>query len=196
MIRMKSRMILFTLCMLGISMVAQAEERTLMGDRDWDYGGMGGFTTGVTGFSGGIAVLGGWHGQWIINHKWGFGFTGYSFHATEDYTFGTNRYDLSGGGSSFEVEYYIQPDRMLHYTVALGVGGGHIEAERESDSHDFTDEFLFLHPRVNAELSVTSWFRAGAFGGYRIAHDVDLLDLDEGDVSGWTAGLQFKFGEF
>ncbi|MBD3167539.1 hypothetical protein GF324_13145 [bacterium] len=196
MVRLLSMVSLILLLTAGVVQADDDGPRSLFGDKAWDHGGMGGFSTAATGFAGGTAIMGGWHGHWIVNHTFGIGGTGYGIHATDDYHYRDDDFDLNAGVSGMEVEYYIQPENLLHYTVSLGMGGGNLTARRERDGKEFNDAFYYLHPKVNAELNVTNWFRAGGFAGYRYAGNVNLIGLDSGDISGWTAGIQLKFGDF
>jgi hypothetical protein len=49
---------------------------------------------------------------------------------------------------------------------------------------------------VNLMLNVSKNFRIGLGGSYRFVNGVDLVGLDNDDISGPSASLTFKFGKF
>ena len=55
---------------------------------------------------------------------------------------------------------------------------------------------LITCPTVRAMLNVTSFFRIGIGGGYRLVSGVDLDDLKDSEISGPSAEIVLKFGKF
>ena len=53
-----------------------------------------------------------------------------------------------------------------------------------------------MEPTVRIMLNITSFFRIGVGGGYRLISGADLDDLKDSDVSGPSAQVVLKFGKF
>ncbi len=82
--------------------------------------------------------------------------------------------------------------RYLVTVIMLFAFAGNVAAQEET-----LFKFVFvLEPAVNAELNVTTWFRLNAGVSYRFVTGVTQVGLDNGDFSGPTATLTFKFGTF
>lgn len=106
---------------------------------------------------------------------------------------------LGYGGLLFE--YIGAPSRLVHYGVELVVGGGSaqlIEEDyepREDESLDRSSVFAGeLGARV--EVNLTSFFRLGLSGGYRLVSGSDLRGTSDGDLSAPYGQLSLRFGSF
>jgi hypothetical protein len=117
------------------------------------------------------------YGGWLINHKLLLGVGGYG--RTTDVTWSQMGY----GG--FVMEYFINPNRLMNFSVKGLVGGG-------GSSHLWTDSFFVAEPEAKMSLNVTDWFRLSAGGGYRFVRASHRNDA----LSGWTISLAAKFGSF
>lgn len=175
---------------------ARAEQRTLVGGPEWEHGGMGALSFGGTSFNGAWVPESGSRGQWIINHKFGLGLGSYTMVDPGELAWGGNRYEMSVHYSGIDLEYSCNPDDVVHYSIYALFAGGRIEADNWRDDYQFKDDFYSILPRANVEVNVTSWFRVNGGVGYRFAQDVDIVGLDNHDLSGLQTTLTLKFGKF
>ena len=126
---------------------------------------------------GGFANFVGVYGGWLINHKLLLGAGGYG-KATD-----VNWFEMGYGG--FVVEYFVNPNRLVNFSVKGLVGGG-------GASHLWDDSFFVAEPEARMTLNVTEWFRLGLGGGYRWTPGSSR----NSDLSGWTVSVAAKFGSF
>lgn len=105
------------------------------------------------------------------------------------------------------IEYIGAPSELLHYGAELVVGGGTVElvddpgfragASVSDESFDRSGAFA-AEVGARAELNVTSFFRIGLSGGYRLVSGTDLekADVSSGDLSAPYGQLSLRFGSF
>ncbi|MCB2200266.1 porin family protein [bacterium] len=190
------KIILTTVLILTLAFSAQAAPQSIFSGRDLDHGGMGSFSTGAAMFNGDLVGLSGGRGQWIINHQIGLGFSGYSFYNVPDIIQGGDRYNMQVDFGGFDMEYFFNSDEVLHYSLYAMIGRGQITAQSESINFSDSDDYFSFYPQANAELNVTNWFRINAGVGYQLAQGVNVVGLDNSDLSGPIANVTFKFGKF
>ena len=71
-------------------------------------------------------------------------------------------------------------------------------ANNPADS-EFTVEntvFFVAEPGLEIEVNITKYFRLGAGMTYRYVSGTELENIDDGDISGTTAMISFRFGRF
>ena len=181
---------LFILCVLVavVPIVASAQEETLIGD-GIESGGYGGPVVKFTSFAGNIGVIVGGRGGWIINHTFVLG-GGYYGMASNIRIDGSTT-DMEYGG--FEFEYIWQSDRVLHFTVHVGIGGGRVQM---IDPYN-EDRFFYTEPTINLEVNLIKWFRINAGIGYLWVDNIQgMPGLSTSDVRSITGSIVFKFGWF
>ena len=105
------------------------------------------------------------------------------------------------------VEYIGKPSSVLHYGAEFVVGGGVVElvdgqafragASVSEDSFDRAGAFV-SEVGARAELNVTSFFRIGLSGGYRLVTggNLEKADVSTADLSAPYGQLSFRFGSF
>ena len=80
------------------------------------------------------------------------------------------------------------------------IGGGGIGYRQPNDwDWDWdtnTRSFFVMEPTVRLMLNVTSFFRIGVGGGYRLISGTSLDELKDSDISGPSAEIVLKFGKF
>jgi hypothetical protein len=205
---MKAMMLLLLLVLAASP--AQTQEQTLI-DEDFESGGYGGPVVKLTTVDDNFAVMVGGYGGWLINHTFMIGGGGYglvtrhrpdpaarSFYGIPD----PGRIEFAYGGGMLEV--ILRPATLMHSSISLLVGGGHIAYLREGDNDMDMDEIpgrqkdavFVLEPSVNAELNVTTFFRINAGASYRFVSGISIRGLKNSDVSGASINLTFKFGKF
>ena len=186
-----------------------AQEETLIGNGEITHGGFGGPVVKYTQIKGEPAVLVGGRGGWIINHAFTIGGGGYGLvndiNANNPPTFllWEGKPFLNFGYGGVELEYIIQSERLIHFSVCTLIGGGAVSYRNElwndDDMDDWdspTDAFFVFEPSANVELNIISFFRINGGVSYRFISGVHFDDLKNNDLAGPSAQLTLKFGQF
>lgn len=184
-----------------------AQEKTLVGSYgEMDHGGFGAPVVKFTEINGEFGVLVGGRGGWIINHTFVIGGGGYGLVNNIDVNslLFKNRINLGYGG--FEMEYIINSDEVIHFTIQALLGGGGVTYTRwnndddewwDWDSHEFpTYSFFIAEPGVNLIVNIAPFFRLGFGGSYRFVSGIDSKHISNSDIAGFSGVLTFKFGSF
>lgn len=203
-----------TLSILIIAIISAgclfAQEETLIGNGEVSHGGFGGPVVKFTQIKGEPAVLVGGRGGWIINHSFVIGGGGYGLVTSIDAdnetivsSFGSKPY-INFGYGGFEMEYIINSNQLLHFSVAALIGGGGVSYRNDLwDNHEDWDDwdsphdaFFVFEPSANIELNIVSFFRINAGVSYRFISGANLDNLKNSDLAGPAASLTLKFGSF
>ncbi len=178
-----------------------AQEETLLGDDEVDFGGFGGPVWKLGSINGKAGIFSGGRGGVVINHGLVIGGGGYTLISdvkTDLNTPETGKtlyIEMHYGG--LEIEYISRSNRLFHYNLMALLGSGTIKLVTHGPDDEYkNNRFFVIEPGVNAELNVNSWMRAGLGAGYRIIFGTDLPDLTDQDLSGISAVVTFKFGSF
>lgn len=180
-----------------------AQEQTLVGNGKISNGGFGGPVIKYTQIKNEPAVLVGGRGGWIINHTFVIGGGGYGLANQIEAEYINNYIQpyINFGYGGFEMEYIIQSDQLLHFSVYTLIGAGGVNYR--DNSNDFwedwdykSDEFFVLEPALNVEVNITSFFRVNAGASYRYISGVNYDNLKNEDFSGFSGVLTLKFGSF
>lgn len=185
------RTILIAAVLLGLSGPAVAQEQTLLsgGIRS---SGWGGPVVAFTSINGQFAVLAGGRGAWLINSRFGLGGAGYGLtNEVQVEPVGPPR-QVEFGYGGVDLEYIINSDDLVHFTVNALIGGGGITRT----SIAATDGVFVLQPQANVDVNLTGFMRIGLGGGYRAVFDVDHAGFTNGMFSAAFGALTFKFGSF
>jgi len=202
---MKIFLSIITLILISTSQLFSQEE-TLIGNGEVSHGGFGGPVIKFTQIKGEPALLVGGRGGWIINHTFVIGGGGYGLvnKIKADipvYGIYTQPY-LNFGYGGVELEYIIQSDKLLHFTVCTLIGGGAVSYREHlwDDSWDEwdspNDAFFVFEPSAGVELNIISFFRVNAGVSYRFISGAEFDDLKNKDLAGVSAFLTLKFGKF
>ena len=137
----------------------------------------------LSSLGGEFQAFAGFHGGWVIDHKFMIGFAAYG-NTGEGAGF-----DMAYGG--LLLEYLANPNKLLNYSVRALLGGGAADAFR-SRHHGGEVGFFAFEPEARVTLNVTRHFRVGFGGGYRfVGASAGVTGL-----GGPTATFSFKFGSF
>ncbi|RJP77299.1 MAG: hypothetical protein C4524_08570 [Candidatus Zixiibacteriota bacterium] len=192
--------LLLVLMLAAAALPAAAQERTLVSGQV-EHGGFGAPVVRFTQIHDQFGVLVGGRGGWIINHTFSIGGGGYGLankveaeEADSVVTFGY------GGG---ELEWIINSDDLLHFTVYALIGAGGIsiredfwENHGDGDGNGRTDGLFVGDLTGNLELNIASWFRVNFGAGYRLVSGVEIPGYSNSDFGGPSGHITLKFGKF
>lgn len=137
---------------------------------------------------------------WVLNKTYflGLGFNGLSTVVDAPKIFPVEGLVLVNNFGGVIFGYVHQSRRMLHFEGQLlaGVGQAFYRDPEYRATYDQNDAYIVLEPSVSAVLNVTSGFRLAAGLSYKIATHVNLIGLENKDLSGLCLNLAFKVGRF
>ena len=176
-------------------------------------GGYGAPTVALTTLHGETTAVVGGQGGWVLNRHFVFGGAVRGIAPRPDVTLQSpspndpESAQLQLGYMGVLIEYIGAPSKLLHYGAELVIGGGTVElvddpgfqagASVSDESFERSGAFT-AELGARAELNVTSFFRIGLSGGYRLVSGTDLekADVSSGDLSAPYGQLSLRFGSF
>jgi hypothetical protein len=192
-----------SILLLFICTQSFGQEQTLVGSGEISHGGFGGPVFKYTQIKGEPAVLIGGRGGWIINHTFVIGGGGYGLvnQIEADYLINNKHPFINFGYGGLELEYIIQSDQVVHFSVYTLIGAGGIMYKENhwddwSDWNSGNDEFFVFEPAVNVEINIISFFRINAGVTYRFISGLYYSELENSDLAGFSGALTLKFGSF
>jgi hypothetical protein len=128
----------------------------------------------------------------------GFSVTGLSTDVKAPKIFPVQGLNLVCNYGGLTIGYIHNSRRMIHVEgqSLFGVGQAFYRDAEYRAKYDDNDIFLIFEPSANAVLNMTSSFRMTVGLSYRIASRVDLIGLENKDISGLSLNLGFKVGRF
>ncbi|MFK8104890.1 MAG: hypothetical protein AB8G15_20395 [Saprospiraceae bacterium] len=110
------------------------------------------------------------------------------------------KYDIKFRHGGLWFGYTGNVNKLAHFYSSLKLGWGNVNLELNGNDDDesFSDNFFVLTPEIGIELNVTSFFKIGLSGGYRIVNGVDNLPggLENEKFNSPTGTITFRFGGF
>ncbi len=189
---MKKYLILLFCVLLVIPALAEEPQVLLSGEAEnGGYGGPFVRSCSVKGM-GGMAI--GAEGGWIVNRTFFLGGRAYglaSSFAASNFSSG-HAGKLAFGVGGLSLGWIINSDNLTHLVLSTMIGYG-------SASYDNTDSsnVSVIEPQIDYEINITRFFRLALGISYRLVGGVDNTPgLSNSDLSGFSAGLTFKFGSF
>lgn len=197
---------LLLVCCLSIVLTAPliAQEETLLDMEDIEHGGYGALVIKFTSINNQFALLVGGRGGWIINHAFVLGFAGYGLvNNVPSYItgpFGERYFDFGYGG--LDLEYVFNSDRLFHLSIHTLIGGGAVgyrgtmNGNWDPDASHMEDGVFVVEPGMNIDFNIIRWFRLSAGASYRYVRGTSTGISTNKDLSGPSAQLTFRFGDF
>ena len=195
---------ILTVLMLVICITSlQARDEETLFSGEVAHGGFGGPMVTFSNIKSTLGVMVGGRGGWIIDHVITIGGGGYGLVTnipTIPSAAGDDSLSLGMGYGGFELGFIMNSWRLTHLSFFLLIGGGGV-SQVKWDTDDFDrdnngDAFFVLEPSLEAVLNVTDFFRISAGGSYRYISGVEMEGITDTDLSGLTAKITLKFGEF
>lgn len=95
------------------------------------------------------------------------------------------------------VEYTLLSKRLFHITLPLYMGYGEVEMDREQgDSGLGEANFYTIEPSAMLEINLLKYARFNIGAGYRFVGPMNYRNMDQSDLSGFTAYMGLKLGLF
>lgn len=175
-------------------------DETLVRDLE-SSGGYGALTVAVTPIDGEARTIVGGQGGWILNRHFVIGGAGRGLAEPPNKRFNDRSAELQMGYGGLLLEYIGAPSELVHYGVGTVIGGGSAQLTPEDfdpqDDDSFDETALFVtEGGARLELNVTTYFRIGVTGGYRLVSGSDLQGVSDPDLSGPYGELSLRFGSF
>jgi hypothetical protein len=188
------------------------QDETLFGNVQ-SSGGYGAPTVALTTLNGETAAMVGGQGGWMLNRRFVLGGALRGIAPRPDVNL-QNRSPSDPGSAQVQLgyvglllEYIGAPSSLFHYGAEVVVGGGNVElvgdqgfqAGPSVSDESFERSAVFAaEVGARAELNVTSFFRIGLSGGYRLVSGADLEKsaVSNDDLSAPYGQLSLRFGSF
>lgn len=154
----------------------------------------------------------GGRGVWVINNTFGIGLQGIgitSNHNVPGYRtqFDSSQAYLRTGYGGLFLEYINNSNSLVHFNIHALIGGGgatYTNSRWDNDYDEYGDcgrhyessAYFVFEPGAGVEFNITTFFKLGINGGYRIVSGLELPNTSNKDLSGAFGGLTFKFGNF
>jgi hypothetical protein len=158
---------------------------------DSGNGGYGAPELKITHLAGSPALLMGSQGGWIAKHHFTLGGGGYGL--VSDVTSKGVEKPISLGYGGLRLGFILgEKDDRFHFGAAALFGAAGMGVG------DTSTTAWVMEPEVNADVSAVRWLRVGVSAGYRfmMASSNNDANLTFAQMSGFSAGIQFKFGSF
>lgn len=95
----------------------------------------------------------------------------------------------------FYTEYVFNPENLAYVSLDLTVGGGQLNVKRTAGGEE-SSTLVAIEPGINVMINVTETFMMGLGAHYRVIQNVDVQDLEDGDLSGFAGSIFLRFTEF
>lgn len=178
------------IALLGVPASLEAQQARTMVGRESTHGGFGGVVFKGSAVADQFAGFFGARGGWILDHVFVLGAGGYLMGGGVDVTVSGVDRSLDMWYAGAEIEFISGWSQVYHITFATLIGGGALELEGRSDG------IFVAEPALNVEINVAPYMRLDFGGGYRFGWDVDVPELDNGDISQFFGQVVLKFGAF
>lgn len=171
--------------------------------------GFGGVDVRVTELSGKRTVLTGGYGGVLVNHNYQLGVAAYGIVTPPmidgSWMDGTPReLEIYGGYAGMIIGGILLSKEVIHINFPILLGAGHLQVSDpnffagDPDS-DFTIEqsaFYVIEPTAQIEFNITKSFRLAAGASYRLVEGLDLSNVVNDDLVGWSGVVSLRFGRF
>jgi hypothetical protein len=106
---------------------------------------------------------------------------------------------INFGYGGFELEWIINSDKMLHFSVHSLIGSGwlnHTKDMHNNSGQNGGDNCFVLEPGVLADLNVTKFFRLSLGATYRYVNGIESPAASDASISGLSGVILLRFGKF
>jgi len=184
------------------SLISKSSETFGFGGADLKIGDIAGNRSLIIGGSGGV----------IVNRTYFLGLAGYGL-ITDNEIDGyiptatapvEKKLDIYGGygGMVFGFTLWTREPIHLHFPFFVGAGAFEVVDNNFFNNNfdtDFSIErsaFFIGEPGVQLEFNITESFRLGAGVSYRLVNGLEMVNLEDNDLTGLSTNISVRFGKF
>lgn len=176
-----------------LPVITTAQQETLFSNVT-DISGFGGPFIEVSSINGQVGGDVGGGGALILDNFFIGGYGQGTDHANVELDNIDWKINFNHGGLWFG---YVHKDyKLIHLFSTLRLGWGKVKLSAE-DLENQEDRIFSVIPELGIEVNLTSFFRLGVTGGYRMVSGVTTIDgIDNNDINSFVGILTFRFGGF
>ncbi len=203
---MKKKIILATFTFLFAASLLHAEPDTLIKSEIEN----GGYIAPVLKFSQinkELGIFGGWKLGWIINHSFSIGFSGNMLFNSPDSIKDENNNRIYMGYMGGLIEYIINPDKLVHFSLSALIGGGgtgtntNTNTNTSGNSNGYMmggnfNRFFVAEPEVNLVVNIIKNLRFSVGVGYRFIYGGATGGISDKNLGGVTGTIALQAGIF
>ncbi len=184
------------------SLIGKSSETYGYGSADLKIGDIAGNRSLIVGGSGGV----------IVNRTYFLGLAGYGL-ITDNEVDGLiptastpveKKLDIYGGygGMVFGFTLWTREPVHLHFPFLVGAGAFEVVDNNFFNNNfdtDFSIErsaFFIGEPGAQIEFNITENFRLGAGVSYRLVKGLEMVNLEDEDLTGLSTNISVRFGKF
>lgn len=141
---------------------------------------------------------------YIMNRVFEVGLAGQGFYSEMDHPiFNSERIDIFGGYGGLHMAPVIMPIKRIHFAFPILIGAGAVGYEEDffnSPGH-FSyerewDEIFVAQVGANVVFNITRFFQIEAGVQYLRTTDINIQELPDLDLNGFSGGFGLRFGWF
>jgi len=163
--------------------------------RDREFGGP---SVKMTKFNGQSSVLVGGFGGWFLTENLAIGGAGYglvsSYKVPNQAV--TKDTELAFGYGGFMIAYEEPVSDIITLSGNLLLAGGQFSFDNNKEGISNEDEVFVLEPTLELSVKTFNFLKIGVAGNYRYIYGIDTPGLSDKKMSGFSAQVNFIFGEF
>lgn len=112
---------------------------------------------------------------------------------------------LYGGYGGLLLGFKIASKEIIHLSVPILIGGGHLDVSDDNYFSNYTEDrkydlessaYFAVEPSALLEINVSQRFRLGMGAGYRLVRGLNLENVEDDDMSGFSGVVSFQIGNF
>ena len=209
--------IILLLCLLFMLKPAEAQEeeyKTIFSSGTSVTGWFAEISTGISEINNKDAYIAGISGGIVINHHLNLGVDFKSFSWHDEYMKFNDILEepcyLTGGYGGLLIEPILKPNKVIHLTFPIIIGGGGAEylsiTEYQETEHDgeidfkykslSTSVFFAIEPGCNLEVNVTHFMKFSTGISYRNIIGMHLDNTDPEAFNNGSINVGLQFGKF
>lgn len=189
----------------------QKDEVKSLLNRDNEITGFGNVDFRLSSIKDKQTLIMGANGGVVINRKVMLGLAGYGITSKVDFdgivpgTTTNDQLNLYGGYGGIVLGMMVASKQVVHLNFPIILAAGNLEI---SDDDFFntggsdrsyvleSSKFFVIEPGAQLELNISKTFRIGLGGAYRLVRALELENVSDSELSGFSGVLSFKFGGF
>lgn len=178
-------------------------------NKDNDLNGFGGVDLKVTDIKNSRTLMMGGYGGVLVNHNYQLGIAAYGLLTAPDFEGqlmdgSPKDLELFGGYAGMVIGGMLFSKELVHVNFPILFGAGHIQVSDPNffagnPDSDFTIEqsaFFVIEPTAQLEFNLTRSFRLAVGASYRWVEGLDLANVTDDELIGWSGVVSLRFGRY